>query len=360
MGCVACSSRHSESSNTTKAIDRKKTPEKKEPESDKIEAALVGQGESGKSTIFKQMRVIEAHESGSRDTFSREERLAARTGIYSTVLSQMKALVDAGLRDNLPFSDQEMEVLARHFLEQAKELDSTAPATGMMIRKLWAEEGLKALYKERDRLYTLSDGSGYYWDALDRLYKPDYVPTDEDIVRARIRSVGYEEATFTYKRNAFHIVDLGGQRSERRRWLEVLPGVTAVIFVCSLCEWDQRVREDPSTVRFDETTRLFTELLDNRLTGKCIIVLLNKVDLFLTKLQTPARDNFVAYFKDYHGNIERDACIKHVQQRFFGLLGKQKVHMSVHAISAIDIDCMKLVWTTIRQSLVQQVIGSVL
>lgn len=46
----------------------------------------------------------------------------------------------------------------------------------------------------------------------------------------------------------FGVYDVGGQRSERRKWISVFDYVNAIIFVASISEYDQRVREDNRTV----------------------------------------------------------------------------------------------------------------
>ena len=45
---------------------------------------------------------------------------------------------------------------------------------------------------------------------------PSYIPTQADVLRARVRSTGIEEAEFKFEDISFRMVDVGGQRSERR------------------------------------------------------------------------------------------------------------------------------------------------
>lgn len=193
---------------------------------------------------------------------------------------------------------------------------------------------------------------------LDRIYTPDYIPTEEDLLRTRIRTVGFDEAIFTYKKSTFRVIDLGGQRTERRRWLEALQSTTAVIFVSSLCEFDQRLREDFDASRFLETIHLFTELLENNIQDKCIVVLLNKLDLFKLKMNGPSKNNFSAYFKDYAGPLTWEPCLAHIRQQFVQAAQKERCKISVHSIVAIETDNVKLVWTEIRTQIIQHSIGS--
>ena len=49
--------------------------------------------------------------------------------------------------------------------------------------------------------------------------------------------------------NAHHrVVDVGGQRSERRKWIQCFDDVRAVLFVCALSGYDMTLYEDGKTV----------------------------------------------------------------------------------------------------------------
>jgi hypothetical protein len=48
----------------------------------------------------------------------------------------------------------------------------------------------------------------------------------------------------------FRIVDVGGQRGEIRKWIHCFENVTSVIFLASLCEYDQFLEENNQIVCF--------------------------------------------------------------------------------------------------------------
>lgn len=57
-----------------------------------------------------------------------------------------------------------------------------------------------------------------FFDELSRLSHPDYLPTDQDILHCRVRTTGISEEAFTVDGMKLLVVDVGGQRSERKKW----------------------------------------------------------------------------------------------------------------------------------------------
>ena len=51
------------------------------------------------------------------------------------------------------------------------------------------------------------------------------------------------------------LFDVGGQRSERKKWIHCFEDVTAIIFCVAMSEYDQVLHEDETTVRFHTHTR---------------------------------------------------------------------------------------------------------
>ena len=84
--------------------------------------------------------------------------------------------------------------------------------------------------------------------AIPRLRKPGYIPDTQDVLHSRRTTRGIQEEAFHSKTGKLVIVDVGGQRGERRKWIHLFDGISAVIFVAGLSEYDQVVDEDGKTV----------------------------------------------------------------------------------------------------------------
>lgn len=72
-----------------------------------------GQGESGKSTIFKQMKIIQAREEGMDQGFTKEERTGARGLVYDNIVTQMKVLVKVSFDEDMEYSNEANKVRLR-------------------------------------------------------------------------------------------------------------------------------------------------------------------------------------------------------------------------------------------------------
>jgi hypothetical protein len=71
-----------------------------------------------------------------------------------------------------------------------------------------------------------------------------YTPSVDECVRARTRTSGIVKETCTINNGQFCLIDVGGQRAERRKWLHIFDNVTAAIFVAALSDYDQVLYEE--------------------------------------------------------------------------------------------------------------------
>ena len=88
----------------------------------------------------------------------------------------------------------------------------------------------------------------YFFADLDRLFDPTYTPNEQDIVHARARTIGITETLFQLRDHEMLMVDVGGQKSERRKWIHCFQDVTSILFLVSLSGYDQCLIEDKDAV----------------------------------------------------------------------------------------------------------------
>lgn len=90
-----------------------------------------------------------------------------------------------------------------------------------------------------------------YFDSIDRLFTPGWLPDNQDMLQARLRSTGITETLFELGQMNFRMMDVGGQRSERKKWIHCFEGVQCLLFMVALSGYDQCLVEDQSAVSID-------------------------------------------------------------------------------------------------------------
>ena len=153
------------------------------------------------------------------------------------------------------------------------------------IEVLWKEDAIQQIYQNR-AIYHIDDSSSYFFDQISRIGDIDnYLPTDMDILYVRYRTTGVIESKFSILGSNFHIFDVGGQQSERKKWIHCFENVTAVIFVASLSCYDELMFEDDQVNCMIDSLDLFKEICNLQwFVTTPIILFLNKKDLFEKKI----------------------------------------------------------------------------
>lgn len=140
-----------------------------------------------------------------------------------------------------------------------------------------------------------------YFDHIDRLAQINYKPNYEDILRSRRLTVGAEEIEFNIDGYLFHVIDVGGQKGEREKWIDYFQNNDAVIFFVALSEYDQKLAEDNATNRMTESLKLFSDVCNHQwFADAAIILFLNKSDIFAEKVK---KVPITVAFPDYKGTL---------------------------------------------------------
>ena len=233
-----------------------------------VKMLLLGAGESGKSTIFKQMKII------NKEGFSKKERMAFVDIIHSNVVQNMNMLMEAFAKVQHEMPD-ELSALKVRFDERkgTEKLDSEL---GVLIQQMWQHASAREVFERRSE-YQLNDSAEYYFNDLDRISAAGYEPDEQDVLRSRVRTTGIVRSDFKIKGLEFCMFDVGGQRNERRKWIHAFDDVNAVVFVAALSEYDQVLFEDETQNRMSEAVSLFEQIINSKwFKETAFILFLNK------------------------------------------------------------------------------------
>ncbi|XP_037834232.1 guanine nucleotide binding protein (G protein), alpha activating activity polypeptide O, a isoform X2 [Kryptolebias marmoratus] len=344
MGCTL-------SAEERAALDRSKAIEKNLKE-DGITAAkdvkllLLGAGESGKSTIVKQMKII--HEDG----FSGDDVKQYKPVVYSNTIQSLAAIVRAMDTLGLEYGDKERKADAKMVCDVVSRMEDTEPYSaellGAMMR-LWADSGIQECFS-RAREYQLNDSAQYYLDSLDRIGAADYQPTEQDILRTRVKTTGIVETHFTFKNLHFRLFDVGGQRSERKKWIHCFEDVTAIIFCVALSGYDQVLHEDETTNRMHESLKLFDSICNNKwFKDTSIILFLNKSDLFERKI---TKSPLSICFPEFSGADTYQEGIAYIQSAYETKNKSPSKEVYSHVTCATDTNNIHFVFDSVTDVII--------
>eukprot|EP00298_Acanthocystis_sp_HF-20_P016079 c21369_g2_i2.p1 GENE.c21369_g2_i2~~c21369_g2_i2.p1 ORF type:complete len:356 (+),score=136.63 c21369_g2_i2:48-1115(+) len=321
-----------------------------------IKMLLLGPGESGKTSIQKQMN--EAYGT----PLKKEEMATWKHVIHSNIVDAMQILCAAvdmfGFMEDLKHEEEFRQILSA---ERMTDLSSRVEGKtyGLVIKTLWDDPAIQKAWSLRSQLHIM-ESHEVFLNNIDHYSSPTFEPTINDVVLARVRTSGILCRELKIEGKFFELYDVGGQRNERKKWIHVFDNVHAVIFVNALSEYDQVCFEDGTTNRMQESLTLFKSMAEHDLfktTG--FILFLNKIDILRKKLG-PHPINEVSEFSDYTGGDDFDKATQYFIKKFQDVSDAAYPNrkLYIHLMCAADASNVKKVFDDCRTVLMDNAIKS--
>uniref|UniRef100_A0A6B2L904 Uncharacterized protein n=1 Tax=Arcella intermedia TaxID=1963864 RepID=A0A6B2L904_9EUKA len=310
----------------------------------KIKLLLLGTGDSGKSTFVKQMKVLH------KDGFSVAEVAKFQGVLQGNCLTSMQLILSSELVHVPKSLKKDKDVVL-----EAEELSQCVEN----IKNLWDNKVIKEAFEKRSEFrIQIPSTADYFFDNAARFAEESFQPTPDDMFRAKLKTTGISEIIFDVNGTEFTLVDVGGQRSERRKWLHCFDDVNSVIFLAALDEYDMKLEEDNTTNRFEESVKLFSEV-----TGSSVfktsswILFLNKSDLFeqkIKKVPLQACSFFKSVPEEETDNF--DKCCNLVKSKYVENFHGNRLYPYVTC--AIDTGNCKRVFSAVRDTVITNALNS--
>ena len=269
------------------------------------------------------------------------------TNIHRNTVLSMQTFIEAAATLEIPFTDPEDQRRATEVEDFVFDTETKRMPVAIAedIAALWESEPIQQTYKRRSEFYFM-DASEYYFTNVRRLVAEDYRPTEEDMVMTRIRTTGISVTEFTEDSVMYRVVDVGGQRSERRKWIHCFDDVKALLFVVSLAGYDQVMFEDPTQNRMHEQLALFAQIVNTpQFKTTPIFVFLNKKDLFEQMMRTTPLSKC---FPEYTGGDDVQTALEFIKQKFTEKVQEQPKELHFAYVSARVKKDISYAWDEVK------------
>ncbi|KMY93282.1 G protein alpha q subunit [Drosophila simulans] len=329
----------------SREIDKVLKAEKKKARRE-LKLLVLGTGESGKTTFIKQMRII--HGNGFLD----KERKQFTKNVFQNIFMAMQSMISAMDTLQIPYGQQEHSKLA----DLVKSIDYKtvtsleAPYLNA-IKTLWKDAGIKECYNRR-REYQLTDSTEYFLNDIARIERSDYQATDQDILHVRAPTTNIVEYPFNLDGFLIRLVDVAGQRTERRKWIHCFSNVTSLMFLVAMSEFDLTLAESENENRMMESKALFHHIISFEwFQHSSVILFLNKEDLFKQKILST---HLADYFPEYNGpKKDARAGREFIRQMFTSVKTDPYKLIYSHFTVATNTENIKFVFTAVKDTILE-------
>ena len=165
-------------------------------------------------------------------------------------------------------------------------------------------------------------------------------------------NLGIKETHFKRENRILCLIDVGGQRSERRKWIHHFDGVNALIFVIAMSEYDQVLLEDCEVNRMQESLQLFNKICRMKwFLYVPLLLFLNKKDVFEEKI---VHSPLTICFKEYTGGSDKSKASEYILEQCKKANNVPDRHLYSHFTCAKDSDNIHCVFDMVIDTVIMQ------
>ncbi|KIM27401.1 hypothetical protein M408DRAFT_169642 [Serendipita vermifera MAFF 305830] len=243
-------------------------------------------------------------------------------------------------------------------------------ATDMEI--LWEDERVQDILRKRRA--RMEENPGFYLNDIRRIVSSTYIPSIDDVLKARLKTLGVVEHRFsptaggTLGGNRFSkgtgqgevdwlIYDVGGARNQRHVWAPFFDDVQALIFLAPISAFDQVLTEDTLVNRMEDSMLLWRNIVSNKLLRNVNLVLfLNKCDLLQKKLQSGIQlKTYMTSYGDRPNDFE--SIGRYFQSKFAAMhqtmTPNPERELYIHLTSVIDTRATEKIINSVREMILK-------
>jgi len=321
---------------------------------------LLGAGETGKSTILKQLQMLYQQELDGK---------FYRNWLVRNAIASTKGLVQIAKDQAEKGNGKPVDEEAAKIVDEVDEGQPPDQEAIDAISKLWESGVLEDAFKENtaNPVTWLPDHALYYIGQIKTFCDPKFVPTHSQMLLTRSLTVGVNNVAFsddvdgaylmahcpvaaqmlgseeigTACKLNWEVIDVGGQRGERRKWMNTLTDALGLIFTFGLSEYAQVLYEDPDTIRMQESLDLFDKWANHQdFARKPVVIAFTKKDIYFKNFDLIKFQKFFTDFVPTATGTQEIAQegIDFIEKKVKGLLKDKRKKVESFRINTTDKD----------------------
>ncbi|EFC38689.1 predicted protein [Naegleria gruberi] len=251
---------------------------------------ILGPSDSGKSTLFHMLKLITSgHDVDAK--FENNLRIVS-SWVIERIWEAMGEQERNHLKDLIPELRSVFENTEDANL--ATELQNRDDCCEILVT-LWKIPFFREFYES----VWSRDGISMFENVKELVSRIEHKKSFSPYSLVHCRTTGILSYETMGKNTEIEVIDVGGRRNERKKWIHCFEDTHTLIYMVSLSEFNQTLIEDNSTRRMDESLSLISEVMNSRwFVGLRKIILFVKPDILCKKLE-----NGVKYGGELNPNI---------------------------------------------------------
>ncbi|KAH7339343.1 guanine nucleotide binding protein, alpha subunit [Rhizoctonia solani] len=238
------------------------------------------------------------------------------------------------------------------------DLFMTLEACAADMKQLWSCLVVRQ-HLEQTGLF-IEEISGFFLDDIERITSPGYVPTDDDILRSRIKTIGPTETILTCPESGleWRIYDVGGARRQRAKWAPFFDDMDSLIVMVPVSAFNQVLDEESSVNRLQDSFDMWKELCKTiTLQHIPVLLFLNKIDLLEKKLHAGVK--FSKYLINYRDRPNEPKSVLKFLDASFLEIRKKSGALNIapcytHHTSVVDRRTTQLITAHVRDKVTME------
>merc|ERR1712154_330337 len=289
-------------------------------------------------------------------------------GIAAFVVETMQTLLEDEKCNIEEFKDES----AKKAAEQIKSIQTNSNTTltddiCSNIKILWDQQEIKNLFAETAK-NNLNGPCAHFFDSIDRISSKDFEPTDKDILMQRRPTTGLIEqwiAKTDHENSKFQMVDVGGQKNERKKWIHHFENVAAIVYVISLSAYDEPLYEDETINSLNDAITLFKETINGDshwFKQSSLFLIFNKKDLFKQKIVNKSLkscfgdeyDEDAMYNECKYDDDKINKNMQYIKDKFLNEMKDESKQIVTFETCAYNEDEVQNVFTKVLENIVDK------